>query len=132
MNKTDLRDKLKNIVKEEVSSMLSERDYKYGGLLDPENFDPVDPEVHIIGFGTMTRSALRQEIVRRMTGATKTAKDAATGGSNSYDKFKSLEGILEPNGVLLQQIKAEREISQQLEQLRSQGGRRAIPIPKQT
>jgi hypothetical protein len=62
----------------------------------------------------------------------KTAKDAATGGSNSYDKFKSLEGVLEPNGVLQQQIKAEREISDQLEQLRSKGGRRAIPIPKQS
>ena len=78
------------------------------------------------------KSALRQEIVRRLQGALKTAKDAATGGSNSYDKFKSLEGVLEPNGVLQQQIKAEREISDQLEQLRSQGGRRAIPIPKQS
>jgi len=131
MNKTDLRDKLKNIVQEEVAALLSERDYKYGGILDPEDFDPVDPDVHIIGFGTMSRSALRQEIVRRLQGALNTAKDAATGGNNSYDKFKSLEGILEPNGVLLQQVKAEREISNQLEQLRVQGGRRAIPIPKQ-
>lgn len=131
MKKSDLKNKLKTIVKEEVSSLLAERDYKYGGLLDPTDFDPVDPEVHIIGFGSMTRSALRQEIVRRLQGALKTAKDAATGGSNSYDKFKSLEGVLEPNGVLQQQLKAEREISQQMEELRSQGGRRAIPIPKQ-
>ena len=70
-------------------------------------------------------------MAKRKSGALKTAKDAATGGSNSYDKFKSLEGVLEPNGVLQQQLKAEREISEQLEQLRSQGGRRAIPIPKQ-
>jgi hypothetical protein len=132
MNKTDLKDKLKTIIKEEVSSLLSERDYQYGGLLDPNDFDPVDPEVHIIGFGSMTRSALRQDIVRRLQGALKTAKDASTGGSNSYDKFKSLEGVLEPNGVLMQQLKAEREIADQLEQLRSQGGRRAIPIPKQS
>lgn len=132
MNKTDLKDKLKTIIKEEVSSLLSERDYQYGGLLDPNDFDPVDPEVHIIGFGSMTRSALRQDIVRRLQGALKTAKDASTGGSNSYDKFKSLEGVLEPNGVLMQQLKAEREIAEQLEQLRSQGGRRAIPIPKQS
>ena len=131
MKKSDLKNKLKSIVKEEVSSLLAERDYKYGGLLDPEDFDPVDPEVHIIGFGSMTRSALRQEIVRRLQGALQTAKDAATGGNNSYDKFKSLEGVLEPNGVLQQQLKAEREISQQMEELRSQGGRRAIPIPKQ-
>ena len=131
MKKSDLKNKLKSIVKEEVSSLLAERDYKYGGLLDPDDFDPVDPEVHVIGFGTMARSALRQDIVRRLQGALKTAKDAATGGNNSYDKFKSLEGVLEPNGVLQQQLKAEREISEQLEKLRSQGGRRAIPIPKQ-
>jgi hypothetical protein len=131
MKKSDLKNKLKTIVKEEVSSLLAERNYKYGGLLDPDEFDPVDPEVHVIGFGTMARSALRQDIVRRLQGALKTAKDAATGGSNSYDKFKSLEGVLEPNGVLQQQLKAEREISEQLEQLRSKGGRRAIPIPKQ-
>jgi len=132
MEKLDLKNKLKTIIKEEVSSLLSERDYQYGGLLDLNEFDPVDPEVHIIGFGSMTRSALRQDIVRRLQGALKTAKDASTGGSNSYDKFKSLEGVLEPNGVLLQQLKAEREIADQLEQLRSQGGRRAIPIPKQS
>ena len=131
MKRSDLKNKLKTIVKEEVSSLLAERDYKYGGLLDPDEFDPIDPEVHVIGFGTMARSALRQDIVRRLQGALKTAKDAATGGSNSYDKFKSLEGVLEPNGVLQQQLKAEREISDQLEKLRSQGGRRAIPIPKQ-
>ena len=131
MNKSDLKNKLKTIVKEEVTSLLSERDYKYGGLLDPTNFDPVDPEVHIIGFGSMTRSALRQEIVRRLQGALKTAKDAATGGSNSYDKFKSLEGVFEDKGVLMLQIKAEIEIAEELEKLRKKGGRRAQPIPKQ-
>ncbi len=131
MKRLDLKNKLKTIVKEEVSALLAERNYKYGGLLDPNDFDPIDPEVHVIGFGTMARSALRQDIVRRLQGALKTAKDAATGGSNSYDKFKSLEGVLEPNGVLQQQLKAESEISDQLEKLRSQGGRRAIPIPKQ-
>ena len=34
-------------------------------------------------------------------------------------------------GVLMNQIKAEVEISQQLESLRTKGGRRAQPIPKQ-
>ena len=131
MKKLDLKNKLKTIVKEEVSSLLAERDYRYGGLLDPENFDPVDPEVHIIGFGSMNRSALRQEIVRRLQGALQTAKDAATGGSNSYDKFKSLEGVFEDKGVLMLQIKAEQEIADQLESLRTKGGRRAQPIPKQ-
>jgi hypothetical protein len=131
MNKKDLRNKLKQLIKEEVTSALSERSYKFGGLLDPGQFDPIDPEIHIIGFGTMARSSLRQEIVTRLEGALKTAKDAAAGGPNSYDKFKSLEGVLEDKGVLMQQIKAEVEIANELEQLRTKGGRRAIPIPKQ-
>ena len=131
MNKSDLRNKLKTIIVEEVNSILAERSYKYGGLLDPEKFDPIDPEIHIVGFGTMARSSLRQEIVTRLEGAYKTAKDAAAGGPNSYDKFKSLEGVLEDKGVLMQQIKAEAEIANELEQLRTKGGRRAVPIPKQ-
>jgi hypothetical protein len=131
MNKLDLKNKLKAIIVEEVKSVLSERSYKYGGLLDANQFDPIDPEVHIVGFGTMARSSLRQEIVTRLEGALKTAKDASAGGTNSYDKFKSLEGVLEDKGVLMQQIKAEQEIAEELEQLRIKGGRRAIPIPKQ-
>ena len=131
MDKQDLLNRIKGLVKEEVSSILSERNYQYGGLLDPENFDPVDPEIHIVGFGTMARSSLRREIATRLEGALKTAKDASAGGPNSYDKYKSLEGVLEDKGVLMQQIKAEVEIANQLEQLRIKGGRRAIPIPKQ-
>tara|TARA_R110002050_G_scaffold71950_2_gene154836 strand:+ start:1856 stop:2254 length:399 start_codon:yes stop_codon:yes gene_type:complete len=131
MNKQDLTNRIKGLVKEEVASILSERTYKYGGLLDPENFDPVDPEVHIIGFGTMSRSALRTEIATRIEGALKTAKDASAGGPNSYDKYKSLEGVFEDKGVLMIQLKAEIEISQQLEGLRTKGGRRSQPIPKQ-
>tara|TARA_R110000851_G_scaffold26560_1_gene75192 strand:- start:897 stop:1295 length:399 start_codon:yes stop_codon:yes gene_type:complete len=131
MNKLDLVNRIKGLVKEEVSSVLSERTYQYGGLLDPDEFDPVDPEIHIVGFGTMSRSSLRTEIGTRLEGALKTAKDAAAGGPNSYDKYKSLEGVLEDKGVLMQQIKAEQEIANQLEQLRIKGGRRAIPIPQQ-
>ena len=131
MDKQDLLNRIKGLVKEEVSSLLSERNYQYGGLLDPDNFDPVDPEIHIVGFGTMARSSLRREIATRLEGALKTAKDASAGGPNSYDKYKSLEGVLEDKGVLMQQIKAEVEIANQLEQLRIKGGRRAIPIPKQ-
>jgi len=131
MNKTDLRNKLKSLIIEEVATVIKERSYKFGGLLDPNEFDPIDPEIHIVGFGTMARSSLRQEIVTRLEGALKTATDAAAGGPNSYDKFKSLEGVLEDNGVLMQQIKAEAEIANELEQLRIKGGRRAIPIPKQ-
>ena len=131
MKKQDLKNRRKNLIKEEVNSVLAERSYQYGGLLDPEKFDPVDPEVHIVGFGTMARSALRKEIVTRLEGALNTAKSAAAGSDTSYDSYKSLEGVLEDKGVLMQQIKAEQEIANELEQLRTKGGRRAIPIPKQ-
>ena len=91
MNKKDLRNKLKQLIKEEVTSALSERSYKFGGLLDPGQFDPIDPEIHIIGFGTMARSSLRQEIVTRLEGALKTAKDAAAGGPNMINLSHSKE-----------------------------------------
>ena len=131
MKKQDLKNKLKELIKEEVGSILAERSYKFGGLLNPDDFDPVDPEVHIVGFGTMARSALRKEIVTRLEGALNTAKSAAAGSDTSYDSYKSLEGVLEDKGVLMQQIKAEQEIANELEGLRTKGGRRAIPIPKQ-
>ena len=131
MKKQDLRNRLVGLIKEEVKTVMSERTYKFGGLLDKENFDPIDPEVHIVGFGTMARSSLRKEIVTRLEGALNTAKSAAAGSDTSYDSYKSLEGVLEDKGVLMQQIKAEQEIAEELEQLRTKGGRRAIPIPKQ-
>ena len=131
MKKQDLRNRLKGLIIQEVNNVLAERTYRFGGLLDPEKFDPVDPEVHIVGFGTMARSALRNEIVTRLEGALNTAKSAAAGSDTSYDSYKSLEGVLEDKGVLMQQIKAELEIANELEQLRTKGGRRAIPIPKQ-
>ena len=131
MKKQDLKNKLKGIIIQEVKSVIAERSYQHGGLLDPEKFDPVDPEVHIVGFGTMARSALRKEIVTRLEGALNTAKSAAAGTDTSYDSYKSLEGVLEDKGVLMQQIKAEIEIANELEQLRTKGGRRSIPIPKQ-
>ena len=131
MKKQDLRNRLKGLIIQEVKSVLAERSYQYGGLLDPEKFDPVDPEVHIVGFGTMARSSLRKEIVTRLEGALNTAKTAAAGSDTSYDSYRSLEGVLEDKGILMQQIKAEQEIANELEQLRTKGGRRAIPIPKQ-
>ena len=78
-----------------------------------------------------SNKCVRKEIATRLEGALSTAKDASAGGPNSYDKYKSLEGVLEDKGVLMQQIKAEAEIANQLEQLRIKGGRRSIPIPKQ-
>ena len=131
MKKQDLRNKLKGIIIQEVKNVIAERRYQFGGLLDPEKFDPVDPEVHIVGFGTMARSALRKEIVTRLEGALNTAKTAAAGSETSYDSYRSLEGVLEDKGILMQQIKAEQEIANELDELRVKGGRRAIPIPKQ-
>ena len=131
MKKQDLKNKLKEIIIQEVKNVIAERSYQHGGLLDPEKFDPVDPEVHIVGFGTMARSALRKEIVTRLEGALNTAKTAAAGSDTSYDSYRSLEGVLEDKGVLMQQIKAEIEIANELDELRIKGGRRAIPIPKQ-
>jgi len=131
MKKQDLKNKLKGIIIQEVKNVLAERSYRYGGLLDPEKFDPIDPEVHIVGFGTMARSALRTDIASRLEGALNTAKTASAGSDTSYDSYKSLEGVLEEKGILMQQIKAEQEIANELEQLRTKGGRRAQPIPKQ-
>lgn len=131
MKKRDLRDKLNSIIKEEVKTVLSERSYKYGGLLDPDNFDPIDPEIHIVGFGTMTRSALRLEIVKRLEGALKTSKSAAAGGPGSYRKFQQLSTDLSNKGVLGMMIQAELEVADELENKRTKGGRRGIPIPKQ-
>jgi len=131
MNRRDLANRIKGLVKEEVGTVLAERNYIHGGILDPENFDPIDPEVHIVGFGTMSRSSLRTEISTRIEGALKTAKDASAGGPNSFDKYKSLAGVFEDKAVLMLQINAEIEISNQLESLRTKGGRRAQPIPKQ-
>lgn len=131
MKKTDLRNKLESIIKEEVNNVLAERTYKHGGLLDPKNFDPIDPEVHITGYGTMTRSALRREIAKRLEGAAATAKTAATGKSGSYRMYKNLDTDLEDKNVLSMFIKAEIELAEELEELRTKGGRRSTPIPKQ-
>lgn len=131
MEKRDLRDKLNNIIKEEVQTVLSERSYKYGGLLDPDNFDPIDPEIHIIGWGTLTRSALRREIARRLAGLAKTAKDAAAGDSGSFRKFSNISNDMSPKSVLFTMLQAEIEVAEELEDRRKKGGRRATPIPKQ-
>ena len=131
MDKNDFKSKLNSIIKEEVQSVLNERQYRYGGLLDDKDFDPVDPDVHVVGFGTMKRSGLRDDIARRMEGALATARDASAGGENSFDKYKALQSVLEQGGVLSNLIEAELEVAEQLEKLRTKGGRRSIPIPKQ-
>jgi hypothetical protein len=131
MKNNDLYNKLKDIVNEELNSLINERSYKFGGILDPKDFDPVDPQIHVVGFGTMSRTSLRKEIVTRLEGALKSAKSAASNPSVAYDTYKTLEGILGDDSVLMLQMKADIEVSDQLEDLRKKGGRRAIPIPPQ-
>jgi len=131
MKKTDLRNKLESIIKEEVNNVLAERTYKYGGLLDPKNFDPIDPEVHIAGYGTLSRSALRREIAKRLEGLARTAKSAAAGGSGSFRMYQNLSNDLDEQAVINLFVNAEIEIAEELEALRTKGGRRATPIPKQ-
>ena len=131
MKNNDLYNKLKDIVNEELNSLINERSYKFGGILDPKDFDPVDPQIHVVGFGTMSRTSLRREIVTRLEGALKSAKSAASNPSVAYDTYKTLEGILGDDSVLMLQMKADIEVSDQLEDLRKKGGRRAIPIPPQ-
>jgi VIT1/CCC1 family predicted Fe2+/Mn2+ transporter len=79
----------------------------------------------------MTRSALRREIAKRLEGAAATAKTAATGKSGSYRMYKNLDTDLEDKNVLSMFIKAEIEVAEELEELRTKGGRRSTPIPKQ-
>lgn len=131
MKNTDLKAKLEKIVNEEINNVLSERTYKYGGLLDPKNFDPIDPEIHIAGYGTLTRSALRREIARRFEGLAQTAKDAAAGGSGSFRKYSNIARDMDDMSVLKLFVNAEIEVAEELESLRKKGGRRATPIPKQ-
>jgi len=128
--KDDLKNKIQDIIREELTSIVNERQYQFGGLLDPEDFDPNDPELHVTGFGTMTRSALRSEITNRVAGLYRSAKTAAA-SEDAVDKYRALHSDLEPNGVLMQLINAELEVAEQLETMRTKGGRRAIPIPKQ-
>ena len=131
MENTDLREKLNSIIKEEIKNVLVERTYKYGGLLDPKNFDPIDPEIHVAGYGSLTRSVLRNEIAKRLEGTARTAKTAAAGGSGSYRMYKNLIADLEDKSLLYQFIQAEVEVAQQLEDIRTKGGRRSTPIPRQ-
>lgn len=130
MNHQDFRNKIREIIDEELNSVLMEGTYKYGGLLNPNDFDPNDPEVHIVGYGTMTRSALRDNISSRLQQLSATAKSAAA-SDTPYRMYTSILNTIQDKGVLNQLIRAEIEVSEQLEQIRKKGGRRAMPIPKQ-
>lgn len=126
----DLKDKLRNLISEEITGIMMEASGRAGGLLNPKDFDPVDPEVHVTGYGTMTRSALRDEIARRLEMLTKSARQAA-GSETAYANYESMLPLLTEKGMIASFIRAELAVADELEAMRTQGGRRNIPIPKQ-
>ena len=126
----DLKEKLRNLISEEIASVMMEASGRAGGLLNPKDFDPVDPEVHIAGYGTMTRSALREEIARRLEMLTKSAKEAAA-AETSYANYESMLPLLTEKGMIASLIRAELAVADEMEAIRTQGGRRTTPIPKQ-
>jgi hypothetical protein len=131
MQGKDLKNRLKQIIREEVNSALNEESYKFGTLADPKDMDPNDPMVKVTGFASLNRSSIRNQIVDRLSGALATAKDAAKGGPTSYEAYKQLQDLISDAGILYKLIGAELDTANQLEGKRLKGGRRSIPIPKQ-
>tara|TARA_R110002153_G_scaffold222494_1_gene374844 strand:+ start:50 stop:445 length:396 start_codon:yes stop_codon:yes gene_type:complete len=131
MQHNDLKYRIKQIIREEVSSMLQEDSYKFGTLADPKKMDPNDPMVKVDGFASMNRSSIRTQIVDRLSGALSTAKDAARGGDESYQAYKQLQDLISDAGILYKLIGAELDVANALEATRLKGGRRTIPIPEQ-
>jgi hypothetical protein len=128
MEGKDFKNKLYKLIESEVRAALTEG--RYGSLTDPKNFDPIDPEVHITGYGVLLRSQLRNEIANRLSTMAKTAQDAA-GSDVPYNQYKTLISLIGEKGVLTRFILAELEVADELESLRTKGGRRSTPIPKQ-
>ena len=131
MRHQKLKNRLKQIIQEEVDLALNETSYKFGKLADPKEMDPNDPMVKVTGFATLNRTSIRNQIVDRLSGALSTAKDAANGGTESYQAYKQLQSLISDAGILFKLIGAELDVANQLEATRLKGGRRTIPIPKQ-
>jgi hypothetical protein len=131
MQGKDLKNKLKQIIREEVIAAIKEETYKFGTLADPKDMDPNDPMVKVKGFASLNRSSIRTQIVDRLSGALATAKDAAKGGESSYQAYKQLQDLISDAGILYKLIGAELDVANALESKRLKGGRRSIPIPKQ-
>ena len=131
MQGKDLKNRLKQIIREEVAQVIKEESYKFGTLADPKDMDPNDPMVKVSGFASLNRSSIRTQIVDRLSGALATAKDAAKGGDSSYEAYKQLQDLISDSGILYKLIGAELDVANQLEAKRLKGGRRSIPTPKQ-
>ena len=131
MHGKDLKNKLLDIIKEEVRLVVDEAAGKVSSLADPKKMDPNDPEIYVKGFGTYTRSALRLQIANRLKTIADTAKKAAAGGPMSATYYKNLDSLVGEGSIISALIKAELETAEELEALRKKGGRRSMPIPKQ-
>ena len=129
MHGKDLKNKLLEIIKEEVRLVVNEAEVS--SLADPKKMDPNDPEIYVKGFGTYTRSALRLQIANRLKTIADTAKKAAAGGPMSATYYKNLDSLVGEGSIISALIKAELETADELEALRKKGGRRSMPIPKQ-
>ena len=122
----DIRKKLR----EEVAGVIKEEKI-YGSLADPSDFDPIDPEINVKGFGTYSRTQLRDSIATRLAAAAATAKKAAAGGPMSHTMYRNLRGILGEMSALYYMVSAELDVADEMEAIRKKGGRRTSPIPKQ-
>jgi hypothetical protein len=123
---------VRQIIYEEVKRLL-EATTKYGALANPKDFDPNDPEIIIKGFGTYTRSTLRDSIANRLSQLAKLAKDINTTQDpvTANRLMRNLASSIDESNVLYHMIKADIELAEQLEVMRTKGGRRSVPIPKQ-
>ena len=123
---------IRTIIREEYNKLM-EATGKYGTLANPKNVDPNDPELIVKGFGSYNRSTLRDSIANRLTQLAKLAKDAnASQDPETANRLmRNLVSALEPSNVLYHMVKADVDVSEELESMRTRGGRRSMPIPKQ-
>jgi hypothetical protein len=63
MSGTDFKNRLKQIIREEVMTALKEDSYKFGKLVNPKDMDPNDPMIKVTGFASMNRSSIKSQIV---------------------------------------------------------------------
>jgi hypothetical protein len=59
------------------------------------------------------------------------SSETAAGDDTPYRTYRNILSLIDEKSVLKQMIRAEIEIAEELEAMRTKGGRRATPIPKQ-
>lgn len=123
---------IRKIIREEYNKLMEASD-QYGSLANPKNIDPNDPEIIVKGFGSYSRTALRDSIASRLSELSKLAKSAntSTDPETANRLMRNLAAALETNNALYHMVKADVDVAEQLESIRTKGGRRSMPIPKQ-